>query len=132
MQTNVSFIAKMMKNILAITILIFILSSCWERNKRDYENKEPILLADREAPLGWVYLRIYKDSTFEFENRGLRFGTIYLGKVKITADTLYFEYTDSVPKAGSKAIYSDKYVSYVNGDYPERVEIKLSKLNYSP
>ena len=121
-----------MKNILAIMILTCLLSSCKETNKRVDKDKQPILLADREAPLGWVYLRIFKDSTFEFENRGLRTGKIYPGKVKITPDTLYFEYLDSIPKAGSKAIYSDKYVAYTNGEYPERVEIKLTELTYIP
>jgi hypothetical protein len=121
-----------MKNILAIALLTCLLSSCGEINKRVGESKEPILLADREAPLGWVYLRIFKDSTFEFENRGLRTVTVYSGKVKITPDTLYFEYLDSIPKAGSKAIYSDKYVAYTNGEYPERVEIKLTELIYNP
>ena len=122
---------KKMKNILTITILTCLLCSCVETNKRVGENKDPILLADREAPLGWVYLRIFNDSTFEFESRGLRTGIIYPGKVKITSDTLYFEYLDSIPKAGSKAIYSDKYVVYTNGEYPERVQIKLSELDYN-
>ncbi|MBU2928201.1 hypothetical protein [Winogradskyella psychrotolerans] len=91
------------------------------------KERETILLADREAPLGWVYLRIYKDKTFEFESRGLeRVGDIYAGNVELKNDTIYFKYLDSIPKAGNKAILTEKFVSYFNGDYPERLEIKKS------
>ena len=47
-------------------IFIFFLISCNQQEK-----KETLLMADREAPLGWVYLRVYKDKTFEFESKGL-------------------------------------------------------------
>jgi hypothetical protein len=30
------------------------------------EEKKPNLLADREAPLGWVTLKTYPENTFEF------------------------------------------------------------------
>lgn len=109
-----------MKNMLIILILLFI--SC-DDNKR--EEKKAILLADREAPLGWVYLRIYGDSTFEFESRGMRTSDIFSGKAVITKDTIFFNYNDSIPKAGDKAVYSDKFVAYTNGEYPERVDVKL-------
>lgn len=86
-------------------------------------------LADREAPLGWVYLRIYKDKTFEFESRGLeRRGDIYGGTVELKNDTLYFKYSDSIPKAGNKAILTKKSVSYFDGEYHESLEIKKNEL----
>jgi hypothetical protein len=87
------------------------------------------LLADREAPLGWVYLRIYQDSTFEFESKGIRIGTIYSGKAEIKNDTIFFNYTDSIPSAGKTAIISDYTITYIDGEYHESVEIKLSKLS---
>ena len=91
--------------------------------------KETILLADREAPLGWVYLRVFKDKTFEFESRGLeRRGDIYSGIVELKNDTLYFKYSNSIPKAGNKAILTERFVSYFNGEYPERLEVKKSEL----
>ena len=85
-------------------------------------------MADREAPLGWVYLRIYEDSTFEFESRGLRTGTIYPGTIDLKNDTIIFYYADSIPSAGTKAVIGDKRVSYINGEYHESVEIKVNKL----
>jgi len=34
--------------------------------------KKAVLVADREAPLGWAYLKIYEDKSFEFISKGLR------------------------------------------------------------
>lgn len=113
-----------MKNVTIILIFISILTSCNQK-----EEKDTLLLADREAPLGWVYLRIYKDKTFEFESRGLeREGDIYSGTMALKNDTIYFNYSGSIPKAGNKAILTDKFVSYFNGEYPEQLEIKKSEL----
>jgi hypothetical protein len=104
-----------------------ITTSCRETR---HEEKKPLLLADREAPLGWVYLRIFEDSTFEFESRGLeRRGTIYSGTIELQNDTIYFHYKDSIPSAGQMAILTKNQVVYFGGDYHERVEIKLNKLN---
>ena len=97
------------------------LFSC--KSKRgEQETKKPILLADREAPLGWIYLRIYEDSTFEFESRGLeRRGNIYRGKIKLINDTIIFHYRDSIPEAGERAILTKNSVSYFAGSYHESV-----------
>ena len=112
-----------MKHLILILILISILTSC---NK--IEEKQTILLAAREAPLGWVYLRIYKDKTFEFESRGLeRRGDIYGGIVELKNDTLYFKYSDSIPKAGNKAVLTKWSVSYFDGVYPESLELKKNE-----
>jgi len=116
-----------MKNVLTILILSFIFSNaCIHRSANHI--KEPILLADREAPLGWIYLRIYEDSTFEFVSAGLRSENIFPGKVKICNDTMYFHYNDSIPKAGKTAVFNEKIVAYIDGEYHERVEIKLNKI----
>ena len=117
---------------IAFTLTLLTIATWYyvEERKQSRKNETAILLADREAPLGWIYLRIFRDSSFEFESRGLeRRGTIYAGKAKITADTIFFNYQDSIPKAGTIAIYSDKYVAYINGTYPERVEISSNKLS---
>lgn len=108
---------------------LLIIISCSTKNKEN--EKELLLLADREAPLGWVYLRIYQDSTFEFESRGLRTSIVYNGKAEIDKYQISFNYSDSIPKAGSLAIYDKNTVYYTNGDYPERVGITLTKLDSS-
>lgn len=102
--------------------LIFLLISC-------KDNRKEVLLADREAPLGWIYLKIYDDKSFEFISKGImRDNDIYKGNYELKNDTLYFKYNDSIPKAGSKAIIQNGYVSYINGTYPESVQIKLNKI----
>lgn len=107
-----------------VLIVMFILARHYiEDLRHDLKLKNAILLADREAPIGWVYLRIFKDSSFEFET-----GTVYAGKAKITSDSIFFFYTGTIPKAGTMAVYSDKYVTFTNGSYTERVEISLNKL----
>lgn len=113
-----------MKHVIIIITLSLILNSC---NRS--EKKETILLADREAPLGWIYLRVYKDRTFEFESRGLeRRGDIYSGTIELKNDTIYFNYSDSIPKAGNRAILTKKFISYFNGEYSERLEIKQNEI----
>ena len=74
-------------------------------------------------------LRIYKDNTFEFESRGLeRRGDVYQGTMTKKKDTLYFTFVDSIPKAGSKAIIKNNFLSYFGGEYSESLEIKRTKL----
>lgn len=91
--------------------------------------KKEILSADREAPLGWIYLKMYDDKSFEFISRGMmRDEEIYSGSYELKNDTLHFKYKDIIPKAGSKAIIQNGFVNYINGNYPESVEIKLNKL----
>lgn len=92
------------------------------------QEKEIVLLADRKAPLGWMYLKIYEDKSFAFISKALRDQTIYLGTVKVSSDTLHFIYRDSIPNAGMTAIITDKSVSYIEGSYPESLEIKVNKL----
>lgn len=112
-----------MKNII-ILISISTLVSCNQK-----EQRETILLADREAPLGWVYLKVFKDKTFEFESRGLeRRGDIYSGTVELKNDTLYFTYSNSIPKAGNMAILTERFFSYFNGEYQERLKVKKNEL----
>lgn len=104
------------------------LNSCIQVG-RNIEEKKAILLADREAPLGWIYLRIFNDYSFEFESRGLeRRGDIYAGSIELRGDTILFNYNNEIPKAGLKAVIGNGYVSYIDGDYPERVKIKLNEL----
>lgn len=105
-----------------ICLIFLIVISCKDERKE-------VLLADREAPLGWIYLKMYDDKSFEFISNGLvRGDDAYSGKYKLKNDTVYFKYDGSVPKAGSKAIIKNGFVIYFDGKYPERIEIKLNKL----
>jgi hypothetical protein len=118
-----------LKQTTIIFTLIFCMLTLTQCKNDEQQKKKPILLADREAPLGWNYLRVFEDSTFEFESRGLeRKGDIYSGTVRITPDTLFFNYTDSIPRAGQTAIYNSTTIAYIDGQYPERMSIKLNEI----
>lgn len=64
--------------------------------------RKPILSASREAPLGWVTIHLYADSSFELVNAGIRSSNTdrYPGTYRTVGDTLLFTYTDSIPRAG--------------------------------
>ncbi len=112
-----------MKIRLLYLILILIIINCKK------EDKKEVLLADREAPLGWIYLKMYDDNSFEFISQGMvRDKNVYSGSYELKNDTLYFKYRDSIPKAGSKAVIEKGFVNYINGSYHESVQIKLNKL----
>lgn len=112
-----------MKFKLFFICLLLIITSC-------KNGKKEVLLAEREAPLGWVYLKIYDDKSFEFISQGMmRDRDIYTGNYKFENDTLYFKYNDSIPKAGSKAVIEKGFINYINGNHPESIEIKLNKLD---
>ncbi len=127
-QRDIKYPEKMKKAIIIIIVSLIVLS-CHSTSNKQVEKKE-ILKADREAPLGWVYLTIYKDSTFQFVLTGIRSNDkeIFPGKVRIENDSLFFAYTDSVPKAGNIAIIKNKQVIYINGEYSERLEIDLNEI----
>jgi len=110
-----------------IICVSLLLTSC--NNSTNRIEKTPLLKADREAPLGWVYLTIYQDSTFEFTLTGIRADKdVFKGNVEIRSDSLFFAYSDSIPRAGKTAIFNDKAVAYIDGEYPERLNISLTKL----
>ncbi len=112
-----------MKFKLFFICFLLIITSC--KNE-----KKEVLLADREAPLGWVYLKMYDDKSFEFISQGMmRDKDIYTGNYELENDTIYFKYSDSIPKAGSKAVIEKGFINYINGNYPESVEVKLNKLH---
>lgn len=111
--------------LILVSFVIFTLIHC----KRNTTEKNAILLADREAPLSWVSLKIYDNKTFEFIYSGIRNDDVYPGTFKISHDTLYFKYSGAIPKSGKTAIINGKYINYIDGKYHEFMEIKLNKLN---
>lgn len=117
-----------MKNSPGLAAFILLFAAC---ANHVIGHKEPIFAADRKAPLGWVYLTVYQDSSFEFVSQGLRSkADVYAGRVSQKGDTLFFNYTDSVPKAGKTAIVTAKSVRYIDGAYPESMGIRLNKLGH--
>lgn len=117
-----------MNKYLYLIAFFFPLICCGCDNAQKQHDKKPVLLADREAPLGWVYLKVYEDKSFDFILTGLRDKTVYPGTCRLSKDTIFFTYKDSIPKAGKTAIISEHSVSYIDGGYSESVEIKLNKL----
>ena len=102
-------------------LIITLAFSC---GKNSDVNKNILLSANREAPMGWVSLKIYEDTTFQFISSGLREDVIYPGTVKINNDTLYFEYEGKIPKAGKVAVIKNNFVTYIEGTYLESLQIK--------
>ena len=109
-----------MKYILHIS-LVLLLISC-------KKEKHIILEADREAPLGWIHLKLYEDNSFEFISKSIRNDEVFAGSFKLIQDTIYFKYKDSIPTAGSKAVIKHNIVYYLNGKYPESINIKINKI----
>lgn len=107
--------------IFIMNLLVLSAISCSRKS-----NENVILLADREAPMGWIYLKIYNDNTFEYISKSISDQQVFPGTVRISNDTLYFKYSVEIPKAGKTAIINKNYVQYLES--PELVEIKLNKL----
>lgn len=107
--------------IFRILLLSFVVFTIFNCKRKSDENI--LLLADREAPMGWIYLRMYNDKTFEFISSGLFCDDIYSGTYRIQNDTMNFEYSYEIPKAGKTAIIENQYVKYL--DSPEILQIKL-------
>jgi len=113
-----------MKQIILILTLILTLTSC----KKDLI-KDGILMAEREAQIGYNHLRIFKDSTFEFEYTSFPNSKFHSGKIRILKDTIFFDYADSIPAFGNKAIIEGRYLIYTNGKYKETLEIWLDSIS---
>jgi hypothetical protein len=90
---------------LSLTILFACKSS---ENNENPDDKELILHASREAPLGWLYFELYSDSTFMVTNAGLRDADKYHGTYQLHFDTLFLTYQDSIPKAFGREILIEK------------------------
>ncbi len=76
---------------------------------------DPIIVASREAPLGYVVMQLYDDGTFAFENRGLRSTSeeTYKGTFVNHHDTLSFLFQAVPPWAGcTSAILTDRLIIF--------------------
>lgn len=125
-----------MKNIRIYQLIIFVLCggiSCSSNNdiKPKTDNRQPVLLATNEAPLGWERLRIYIDSTFEFESYGVNAQELIKGMVNISNDTLYFDFISSQAKLNRIATYNERTVEYIVNDSRRSMDITKSRINES-
>lgn len=91
--------------------------------------KDGILMAEREATIGFNHLRVFRDSTFEFEYKSFPKSKLHTGKMRIENDTIIFKYNDSIPAFGNKAIIEGKELIYTNGNYNEVLEIWLDSIS---
>lgn len=110
--------------IFRIVLICFVILSTLSCSRKSDENT--ILLADREAPLGWIYLKIYDDKTFEYISKGLIIDDVYPGTVKISHDTIYFKYSEETPNQGKIAVINKRYIQYL--DSSQFIEIKRNKI----
>jgi hypothetical protein len=99
---------------------MLILASCFSDSDKDV-----LIRAQREAPLGMVKLTIYEDRSFIFEFTGLRSQqtTLFKGQVEYSQDSLFFKYNDSIPGAGKIAVFDNNSIRFIAGDYPESFTI---------
>ncbi len=112
---------------LILTIFLFgLLYSCLDQKANN--SQKPILVAQREAPIGWIWLNLYPDSTFEYLSGGKREKIKYAGNYKIESDTIIFNYTDSIPLVGSKAFISHSDILYLNGRNKEKLNIVINEI----
>jgi hypothetical protein len=108
---------------------IFVILLFWSCSSKQ-SKKQSILIASREAPLGWVYLKLYSDSSFEFISSGLRDSDVYPGTFKIKHHTIFFKYSDSIPELHAfKAVIYKGFIDFIGGTYPESLHITFNKLN---
>lgn len=113
---------RLKRNLILIFVLLLIVSC-----KRDLV-KDGLLMAEREATIGFNHLRIFKDSTFEFEYTSFPVSKIHTGTIEFRKDTIHFNYKDSIPAFGDKAIIDGRYLVYTHGTYNEKLEIWLDSI----
>jgi hypothetical protein len=78
-----------------IIVVITVIEFLYRRGSKDYQDKETVLVAKREASLDGIQLKVYADSSYELGN-GI--DVTMSGKVRIRRDTLFLLRDDSVAK----------------------------------
>ncbi|PZF71589.1 hypothetical protein DN068_16065 [Taibaiella soli] len=115
-----------MKIFLLPALILLLFNSCGYKNSK--QQKELILHADREAPLGWLHLQLYADSSFEFHSKGIRMDDKYVGTFSIIADTLKLSFRDSVPKAiSTKLLFTKTGLVYLGS--PGGLVYQINKIS---
>jgi hypothetical protein len=114
----------MIKQIIIFLLTITSLISCFNSFDRNEKGPEPILAADREAPIGWVIFKAYPNNTFEYS---LSSRHQYKGTFKFKNDTLFLICTDTTIGIDT-AIIRDKSVEFLGKKSPRFASITINKL----
>ena len=116
-------ISIMTKTHKIINFLILLgLTSCVEGSEPQMKAN---LIAQREAPVGWVRFKTYPDSTFVY-TRGRGDGT-HMGTYKLKGDTLYLSSTDTSMHC-EKVFIGDNSVEFIGKDTPGFASIVTNSL----
>ena len=115
----------MKRHILIVLFTIFGFTSCFTSPENKDNQVEPILVADREAPIGWVVFKAYEDSTFKYS---LSSRDNYNGTYKLKGDTLFLSCTDTTIGIDT-AIIREKSIEFFGNKSPRFAGITINKIS---
>lgn len=98
---------------LVLIAAVSLLGSCNNEKPTDL-----LLAAEREAPVGWVRVRLFRDSTFELS---LDRGSWKRGTFKMARDTFLFEYLGETDSLRQRAMVVENELRFIGGG-GERVD----------
>ncbi|OMP31626.1 hypothetical protein [Mangrovimonas sp. DI 80] len=113
-----------MRKILALFSLILILNCSNNNSQKD--NRKFVFKANREAPIGWVYLDLYADSSFDL--RFNRRGKPNSGKYQYIEDTIYLKYDLKQDVYRSKAIINKNNLCFINDSIRKINNVECTEL----
>lgn len=114
----------MTRQLIIFSLTICGLTSCF--NSADKKDEpEPILSADREAPVGWVVFNAYADNTFEYS---LSSRHKYSGTFRLNSDTLFLACNDTTIGIDT-AIIREKSVEFFGKKSPRFAGITVNKIS---
>ena len=100
--------SRLREALVTASILAGLLLGCHREEPTDL-----LLSAEREAPVGWVRVRLFRDSTFELS---LDRGSWKRGTFRTARDTFYFDYLGETDSQRHMAVIRDKRLCFLAGD----------------
>ena len=94
-------------------MLLVMLAGCHDEAPTDL-----LLAAEREAPIGWVRVRLFRDSTFELS---LNRGSWKRGTFRTAQDTIIFDYLGETDSLRQRAVVVENELRFIGGG-GERVD----------
>jgi hypothetical protein len=114
----------MTRQLIIFSLTLCCLTSCFNSADKN-GGREPILSADREAPVGWVVFNAYADNTFEYS---LSSRHKYNGTYRLNSDTLFLACKDTTIGIDT-AIIREKSVEFFGKKNPRFASIKINKIS---